>query len=102
MPIAFEVIGTSDVDFVQWLIENNQPARAERSLRRLHGQETQKIQQEVELIHQTIENYSDGSDSSWRSVFTWGPKERKRTLGLLCKVRLQQTFYFAISPNCSS
>ncbi|CZR63733.1 related to MFS monosaccharide transporter [Phialocephala subalpina] len=65
----------------RWLIEKSQTAKAEKSLRRLHGNDSEKIQHEVEMIHQTIETYNDGRESSWKNVFTWGPEGRKAYLG---------------------
>lgn len=65
----------------RWLTENNKTTKAEKSLRRLHGNDSDKIQQEIEMIHQTIETYNDRRESSWRDVFTWGPEGRKAYLG---------------------
>jgi SP family sugar:H+ symporter-like MFS transporter len=50
-------------------------------MRRLHGNDLEKIEREVQLIHQIIEADNDGMASSWRDLFTWGPEGRKAYLG---------------------
>lgn len=71
----------------RWLVQTNNIDKARRSITRLTGKSAERAEEEVtqlQLLHPM------SSESSWRSIFTWGLEGRKAYLG--CALQGQSSY----------
>ncbi|KAG9958768.1 general substrate transporter, partial [Aureobasidium melanogenum] len=72
----------------RWLVQTNNIDKAKRSIMRLTGKSAERAEEEVTQLRllQPMSN-----ESSWRSIFTWGPEGRKAYLGCALQALQQAT-----------